>query len=284
MRKQFLLLGAASILAGVIPASSQTFYVGNSGDNTVDKVDAQGNVSLFASGLGNPMSLALDSNDNLYVGNNLFGSIWKYTPSGQASSFATVGISGARGLAFGLDGYLYVANNTGNYITRFNQSGQYTVVSGATAPIGLAIDPVGDLYYASGGNVMRFSGGTTTQFATGFNNPQGLTFDDSGNLFVSNFGNNSISKVTPSGEVSTYASPATSAGLAGPIGLDWFEGSLYVVSSGSGTLSRIDSAGRGSIVASGFLNPVSAVVVPEPGSLALVLLGAGLFVYRQRRK
>ena len=47
--------------------------------------------------------------------------------------------------------------------------------------------------------------GTVSIFAAGLNGPEGLAFDQSGNLFVACAGNNTISKVTPDGNVKVTA-------------------------------------------------------------------------------
>jgi DNA-binding beta-propeller fold protein YncE len=56
--------------------------------------------------------------------------------------------------------------------------------------------------------------GSVSTFASGFNDPFGLAVNASGDLFVANFSNNTISEVTPSGSVSTFAT-----GFSGPFGL-----------------------------------------------------------------
>lgn len=43
-------------------------------------------------------------------------------------------------------------------------------------------------------------------FASGFNSPDYTAFDIIGNLFVANDNNGTISKITPSGVVSTFVS------------------------------------------------------------------------------
>src|SRR5579884_4072757 len=70
------------------------------------------------------------------------------------------------------------------------------------------------LYVANGGNTVSevTPSGKVSTFASGFNQPLGLAFNASGDLFVVCQGTNTVSEVTPSGKVSTYASGLT----AGP--------------------------------------------------------------------
>ena len=47
--------------------------------------------------------------------------------------------------------------------------------------------------------------GVVSTFASGFDDPYGLAFDAAGNLYVANYAN-TVSKVTPAGVVSPFAS------------------------------------------------------------------------------
>ena len=91
-------------------------------------------------------------------------------------------------------------------------------------------------------------------FATGFNEPggpNGLAFDAAGNLYVANFGNNTVSQVTPAGVVSTYAS-----GLTDPLGLAFdAAGNLFVADSFGNTVSQVTPAGVVNTFATGFNDP-----------------------------
>ena len=55
--------------------------------------------------------------------------------------------------------------------------------------------------------------GVVSTFASGFNGPAGLAFDSAGNLYVAN-DDGTVSEVTPAGVVSTFAS-----GFNDPAGL-----------------------------------------------------------------
>jgi len=95
-------------------------------------------------------------------------------------------------------------------------------------PNGLAVDKQGNLYIADqgnhcirkvtpDGNVTVYAGSKTSGFKDGnvqearFNGPCGMTVDKHGNLFVCDYYNHCIRKITPNGQVSTYAG----IGLAG---------------------------------------------------------------------
>ncbi len=84
-----------------------------------------------------------------------------------------------------------------------------------------------------------------TEIVTG---SSGLAFDGAGNLYSANPGAGTISKTTPSGNVSTFA-----FGLNNPTALTFDpSGNLYVANTGDKTIGKIDSSGNGSVFASGF--------------------------------
>ena len=104
----------------------------------------------------------------------------------------------------------------------------------------------------------------TSTFATGFSLPEGLAFDSSDNLYVGNSGNGTVSKVTPGGAVSTFAS-----GFPGRPQYIAFDGSgnLFVTGYDTGTVS---------VVGLMFLAPPLAAFALRfgpPEYLALLTLG-----------
>ncbi len=144
-------------------------------------------------------------------------------------------------------------------------------------PVGLAVDVQGKLYVAQwnghlvrkvtpSGEVSTFAGSGTAGYADGtgtaasFARPVGLAFDKAGDLYVADRGNNRIRKITPAGEVSTFAGSGT-AGYAdgtgtaaqfhGPNDLTFDpSGNLYVTEViGSHRIRKITPAGVVSTVA-----------------------------------
>ncbi|HYG34251.1 MAG TPA: PEP-CTERM sorting domain-containing protein [Clostridia bacterium] len=282
MRKLTSLLTAVSLL-GLLPlAHSQIVYVGSSSSSvSVQKIDLDGNKSLFGSGLGPTLTLTLDQQENLYVGDG--GIIYKYTPQGQRTTFTSSGTSGVRGLAFGPDGNLYAGNNGGGYIGYYNPSGSFLgVYAGASGVTSLAFSPGGDLFYVSGNSVYRTGQGTA--FAGGFSSPQDLTFDLSGNLYVTSSGNNSIYKVTPDGQTSIFANITTVPDLGAPSGIQYLDGLLYVANSGKGNVLEIDVTDLSYRKLADGITGANGLAVPEPSSLALLLIGAGALLVRGRRR
>jgi sugar lactone lactonase YvrE len=160
-------------------------------------------------GLGQPIGLALDNSDNLYVAGYSSMSIIKVAPNGMAGIIAgTRGISGA--------------TNGAGTVAKFN------------TPSGVAVDAENNIYVAdSGNNLIRkiMPDGTVSTFAgsgvTGSNDGQGtsasfnypiaVAVDGNGNVYVSDSNNNIIRKISPTGNVTTIAGN-TSVGSANGIG------------------------------------------------------------------
>lgn len=120
--------------------------------------------------------------------------------------------------------------------------------------------PAQNLFAISGGSVGNVPileitpSGNVTTFASGFNQPTGLAFNGNGDLFVANE-NGTISQVTPTGNVSTFAT-GFSGFLGGPSGLA-FDGSgnLYVANTNNNVIYKVTPAGNVTAFASGFNVP-----------------------------
>ncbi len=159
--------------------------------STVYKVSPAGEVSTFGSVPGQSLDLAFDSKGNLFVGDAIDQTIFKFTRAGMRSVFvgpaAFDPLQGPAGLAFDSSGNLFASAPNGN----------------------------------SGDEIFKFApNGTKTIFATGLtNSPRGLAFDSAGNLFVAEVsppgaGNTGdILMFTPAGVGSVFA-----AGIGRPTG------------------------------------------------------------------
>jgi sugar lactone lactonase YvrE len=186
--------------------------IADTGNNLLRKVSPSGAVTTLlgtgcfgnADGFGSaarfrtPSHIARDSSGNLYVTDTDNHTIRKITPAGLVSTLAgTPGVSG------NVDGPANTAT--------FNK------------PVGIALDSAGNIYVAdtsnnrirkiSGGQVSHFAGPTdkTSGFENGaaaaarFRTLVGLAVDTSGNVFVGDTGNSAVRKITPNGDVSTFA-------------------------------------------------------------------------------
>jgi hypothetical protein len=159
-------------------------------------------------GLDHPRSLAFDNAGNLFVttttcdGNTgtFQGTIFKITPGGVTSTFATI---------------------SGNFFIG-----------------GLVVDSAGNVFVGAGNQDPNVPSttifkvtpqGTVSTFGTFNNSGPGLAFDSAGNLFAADNADQTIYKFTPGGVQSVFAGPAAFVSGEGPVGLafDRF-GNLFV--------------------------------------------------------
>jgi hypothetical protein len=197
---------------------------------------------------------------DLYVsdagnGNAGSGNIYKFTPEGIQSTFAS-GLNGPEGLAFDNAGNLFEADAGSGNIYKFTVpgGGRSTFASGLRGPAGLAFDNAGNLFEADSlsGKIYKFTpGGARSTFASGLHSPAGLAFN-AGNLFEADAGSTYIYKFTvPGGGQSTFAS-----GLRGPAGLAFNSAAyLFEADSLSAHIFKFNPAGGRSTFASGLSVP-----------------------------
>jgi sugar lactone lactonase YvrE len=151
-------------------------------------------------GFGSPSFVAVDTRGNVYVTEKSHHVVRKIDVLGNVTTLAGSGQSGAA------DGQGKAAS--------FNQ------------PSGLTVVPSGDIFVADTGNhlIRRIDGqgrvsvfaGSTSGYKDGkgtsakFSSPTDITSDLAGNLYVADLGNRRIRKITPAGEVTTYAGSGSS--------------------------------------------------------------------------
>ena len=216
--------------------------------------------SALKASLNGPNGLAVDPAGNVYVADVLNNRIRKVDTSGNISTVAGTGGFGFSGenvpgqgaelswpdaVALDSAGNLYIADSLNWRVRKLNTNGIITTVAGTgnplsagdggpalsagIAPIGIAVDPSGNIYISQGNNVIRkidtsgnintiagvggggFGGdnGTSTQAAV--LNPQSLTTDSAGNLYVADAGNNRVRKITAGPAAPAYTCTNTTA-------------------------------------------------------------------------
>ncbi len=205
--------------------------------------------NAFVNGIGinarfnYPAGITSDSHGNLYVTEAQNNVVRKITPDGMVTT--VIGTGGA-GLTDG----------TGNTATFKN-------------PYGISVDSIGNLYVADTGNhaIRKITpeGIATTIAGNGalgstdgngidakFRIPFGITIDSANNLYVADTGNNTIRKITPAGDVTTFAGTAGVEGntngdkalatFNGPHGLSIDNaGVLYIADTSNCSVRKIDT-------------------------------------------
>ena len=194
----------------------------------------------------------VDRIGNVFALDNGTATIYKFSPSGVRSTFASSLSNNAHALAFDSSGNLYVSDGGTGTIYEYAPDGSRTTfASGLNNPAGMVFDPVGNLYIANAGDnaISKISpSGSASTFAIGLNSPLYLAFDSSGNLFESDNasgvnGAGSINKFTPNGVQSVFAS-----GLDSPYGLTFgSNGNLYEIDRNSGIIYEFAPNGTKSV-------------------------------------
>ena len=189
------------------------------------------------------------------------------------SDSAPVQFDGPEGLAFDSAGDLMVAD-CHNYVIRLvtpagvvsTYAGQPGIGGNDNGPRGtatfwyptaLVTDTAGNLYVSSDYSPIRRIDATTgqvTSYATGFEQPEGMAFGPDGDLYVTDMQNETVSRVTSNGTVTTVAGQAGVAGHAdntsalsatfdAPRGITFdAAGNIYVTDYYSCIIRRIDHA------------------------------------------
>lgn len=214
-------------------------------------IDGNGTAARFYS----PQAVTIDPSGNIYVPDFTISGIRKITPDGTVTTLA--GGSGSNGIADG----------TGTAAQFQN-------------PTGLAVDGAGNVFVADYGNhkirkvtpagvVTTIAGGGTTGKAWGykdtlaayamFNYPTGIILAPDGTLIVSEAGNQRIRKISPAGQVTTFAGSGTADSVEGagtaasfniPIGLALDgSGNLYVADQANHRIRKITPSGMVSTLA-----------------------------------
>jgi len=238
------------IASGLAIDATGNIYIGDIGNNEIEKLGTNGAVSVLAGNLTYgavngtgaaasfhaPVALAIDASGNIFVADQLNNLIRKVTPGGVVTTFAG---SGARaeadgtgtaasfnypsGIAIDASGNIYVADAGGNTIRKISPAGMVTTLAGN----------------GSAGSADGVGPGAS------FNGPQGLAFDAIGNLYVADSGNNMIRKISPLGQVITVAANYPGANnnninLDDPVGIAIdASGNAYVSEFNSDIISQI---------------------------------------------
>jgi serine/threonine protein kinase, bacterial len=249
---------------GVVADAAGNLYVADAGNNMIRTISPAGMVSTYAgkgpsgsingykdtSTFSSPLGVALDAGGNMYVadyGNNL---IRRISAAGVVSTLAGTGAAGAddgngaqatfnlpEGVAADAAGNVYVADNGNNLIRKISPAGVVSTFAGS----GLAGS-------ANGAGA-----------AASFHSPFGLATDAAGNVYVADSGNNLIRKITPDGNVSTFAGSgkkgagngsgaAASFNIPSGLAID-AAGNVFVADENNNQIRKITTAGTVSTVA-----------------------------------
>lgn len=222
---------ATGIHAVANPAvdSSGNVYVtlsGTRGQETpvsVFRVERNGEMRPFLSGVMNATGLALDEENNLYVSSRNEGTVYQVSPSGAAKVYAE-GMGVATGIAFDAEHNLYVGDRSGTIfkIAPDRQIFVFATLEPSVAAYHLAFGIDGTLY-VTGPTTSSYESiyaidrnGSIGTLYRGLGRPQGLAIDISGAVYVAATlgGRRGVVRIGPSGEASLAIAGSGIVGLA----------------------------------------------------------------------
>jgi len=254
-------------------------YVADTSNHRIRKITPSGVVTTiagstsgFVNGTGTaakfsfPQGIAVDNTGNIFVGDRDNLRIRKIDATGVVTTFAGsgtyattngAGTSASFQTIFGMtidnSGNIYVSQNDNHVIRKITPSAVVTTFAGTAGSTGSA-------------------NGTGT--TANFNVPCGLACDASGNIYVADRNNHTIRKITPAGEVTTFAGitgasgfndgSITTAKFQSPLGVGVnTSGIVYVGDTGNNTIRKIAEA---SLSSEDFEATTKVSVYPNPSN------------------
>jgi len=215
--------------AGLVVDDKGTVFVADYFSDTIRAITADGTVTTLA---------------------GLAGSAGLQDGTGAAARF-----SGPWGLALDGAGNIYVSEYFNRVLRRVTPAGEVSTVPKVTfaSPGKIGLDAYGNLYATDSSVIRKLAGHGTlgilagNEDATGaadgtgaaatFSSPSGLALDGYGNIYVTDASTMEVRKITPEGDVSTFAGCARTVG-------DWADGVGASVGFNSPKGLAVDGAGN----------------------------------------
>lgn len=190
---------------------------------SVFRIERNGEMRPFLSGIMNATGLATDADGNLYVSSRQEGTVYQVTPAGAAKKYAE-GMGIATGIAFDADHNLYVGDRSGTIfkIAPDRQIFVFATLEPSVAAYHLAFGIDGTLY-VTGPTTSSYESvyaidrsGAASVFYRGLGRPQGLAVDISGAVYVaaSLGGHRGVVRIAPDGEAALAIAGQGIVGLA----------------------------------------------------------------------
>ncbi len=163
-------------------------------------------------------AIVLDNDGNIYCSNYVGDTVFKFSPTGEATAFIT-GLNTPNGLAFNSNQELYVCDGQGNKIYKYDINGNLLAtypVTGHPSGIVKSFDDDSMIFTLYLGNLIKrlAPDGTITTISSSveLSGPVGIVYDENGNLFVGNYNNRKIFKVEENGDLDYITQLPTEGG------------------------------------------------------------------------
>lgn len=235
-------------------------------------------IKKVASGLGAGNAMAADRLGNLFVldyHDTGIGRIHWFHADGSTSEITT-NLLYQDGIAILPDRSLLVATNDIHQVTLDGVVTPY--ITGLSFPGHFERKPNtkrfspqvdGDLYFPEAGVgriLILHQDGSLDVFATGLNNPNNLAFDYNGHLWVAEHNLGEVVELDENGQIIRRVTGFTPFG---PVGFEFWNGSLFLTNPQDATISRIEKDGSWSVFATGFTGKGNPPAIGPIGVLAV---------------
>ncbi|HTS48638.1 MAG TPA: IPT/TIG domain-containing protein [Bryobacteraceae bacterium] len=216
--------------SGIALDSAGNWYIADSANNRIRQIASTGIVTTYAgtstagfagdngqatlAELSGPLSVAVDSLQNVYVADSGNNALRKITPGGVISTVSNQ-LNAPSYVAVAPDQSVYVADTGNNRVVRFAVSGDLQTVTQIVAPRAVVLDQQGNLFVSGQSSVLKISpAGTLSTVLDGLNAPRGLAITPHGDLLIAETGANVIRRVSSSGVATVIAGDGV-AGFSG---------------------------------------------------------------------
>jgi len=241
------------------------------------------NIGYFGFGMSYPTGIAIDATGNVWTanigGSGFAGTISKLSPTGailnptgiSGSGYTAGGLTTAFGIAIDASGNVWAGNagggslnslpyDNGHGASLVELSNSGTVLSGASGftgggingPLGIAIDPGGNVWTANSGTwtLSEFNGSTGAAISPaggytggGLNDPYGIVVDNGPLIWTANENNSSWSLFSDTGTADSGSSGYSGSGVTHPFSIALDGSTALWIASSNGTIQEINAAG-----------------------------------------
>ena len=263
---------------------------------TVRKISTTGTITTVAGGgstyangvaatatiLYNPVSLAVDRANNIYIDDHQMNVIRKINTSGIISLFA--GIADSAGFS-GDGGPATAAKMSDPIGIATDTAGNVYIVDGIDNNRVRKVDTAGIITTIAGNGIAGFSGDSGPATAAKLNAPYGVSVASNGNIFIADLNNRRIRVVYPSGMITTYAGngslgysgdggPATAANISPEGVFADNQNNVYIPDGGNQRIRKITPPAITTLLPDISVNN-GISIYPNPATTALNISATG---------